>query len=196
MKACSLLVLFCLLSVIICDTTGITVQALKDSFKESLPFVKAFHKPTISLGKGALTGLTLKNPLLTEKNADFKVENGHVTVTFHNIKFTLQGGAKVKGTHSSEYTRVTADIENFKFEIGYSVSSKKLSTGKYEVKSTKATESNPTYKLVKISSKFNGMATMEEQIKNKFKNLDFTPYKTYLVKIANLVLETLPSHMK
>ena len=40
------------------------------------------------------------------------------------------------------------------------------------------------------------MTDLEEQIKNKIKALDFTPYKAYLNKIASLVIETLPSHMK
>lgn len=86
MKACSFLVLFCLLSVILCDTTGVTVQALKASFKEGLSFMKAFHQKTYGLGKNILTRVILTNPLLTENNVDFKVESGLVRVIFQNIR--------------------------------------------------------------------------------------------------------------
>ena len=82
MKASSLLVLFCLLSVILCYTIGITDKELKASFKDSLNFIKAFHKKTYSLGKGVLTGATLTNPILTENNVEFKVGTEYVRVIF------------------------------------------------------------------------------------------------------------------
>jgi hypothetical protein len=196
MKASSLLVLFCLLNVILCYTIGITDKELKASFKDSLNFIKAFHKKTYSLGKGVLTGVTLTNPILTENNVDFKVETEHVRVIFQNIKLTLSGGAKVKKSTFNEYTKISAVLENFKYEVKFSVSSKKLETGKYEVKFSKTSESTPTFKIAKITSKFTGLTEIEEQLKNNEKSLDFTPYKAYLNKIASLVIETLPSHMK
>ena len=196
MKASSLLVLFCLLSVILCYTIGITDKELKASFKDSLSFIKAFHKKTYSLGKGVLTGVTLTNPILTENNVDFKVETEHVRVIFQNIKLTLSGGGKVKKSTVNEFTKFSADLENFKYEVKFSVSSKKLETGKYEVKFSKTAESTPTFKITKLTSKFTGLTDIEEQLKNNVKGLDFTPYKNYLNKIASLVIETLPFHMK
>lgn len=196
MKACSFLVLFCLLSVILCDTTGVTVQALKASFKEGLSFMKAFHQKTYGLGKNILTRVILTNPLLTENNVDFKVESGLVRVIFQNIRLQLSGNAKIKKSQFTQYTSVGAILDNAKFEIGYTVSSNKLSTGKYEVKFSKTSESALTYKITKLTSKFNGLADIEEQLKTKIQSLDYSPYKNYLVKIANLVLETLPNHMK
>ena len=196
MKASSLLVLFCLLSVILCDTTGITVQALKASFKDGLSFMKAFHKKSYTLGKGILTRVTLSNPLLTENNVDFKVENGHVKVIFQNMKPTLSGNAKIKKSEFAELTKFGAHLENTKFEVTYSVSSQKLSSGKYEVKFSKTSESPLSFKITKLTSKFTGLTDIEEQLKSKINAIDFTPYKNDLVKIANLVLETLPNHMK
>ena len=196
MKASSLLVLFCLLSVILCDTTGVTVQALKASFKDGLSFIKAFHKKTYTLGKNILTKVTLSNPLLTENNVDFKVENDHVKVIFQNMKLTLSGNAKIKKSQFSELTKFGALLENTKFEVTFSVSSTKLSTGKYEVKSSKTSESALTFKISKLTSKFTGLTDIEEQLKTKINTLDYTDYKNELVKIATLVLETLPSHMK
>jgi len=196
MKASSLLVLFCLLTVTLCYTIGITPQECKASFKDSLPFIKAFYKKTYFLGKGVLTGVTLTTPILTENNADFKVETEHVRVIFQNIKLSLSGGAKVKGSPGSGYTKIGAVLDNFKYEVKFSVSSKKLENGKYEVKFSKTTESTPTFKIIKLTSKFTGMTEVEEELKNKVKSLDFTPYKAYLNKVASLVIETLPSHMK
>ena len=196
MKASSLLVLFCLLSVILCDTTGITVQALKASFKDGLSFMKAFHKKSYTLGKGILTRVTLSNPLLTENNVDFKVENGHVKVIFQNMKPTLSGNSKIKKSQFAELTKFGAHLENTKFEVTFSVSSQKLSTGKFEVKFSKTSESAFTFKITKLTSKFTGLPDIEDQLKTKINALDFTAYKNDLVKIANLVLETLPTHMK
>ena len=196
MKASSLLVLFCLLSVILCDTTGITVQALKASFKDGLSFMKAFHKKTYTLGRTILSRVTLSNPLLSENNLDFKVENGHVKVIFQNMKLTLSGNARVKKSQFTESTKLGAHLENTKFEVTYSVSSQKLSSGKYEVKFSKTSESPLSFKITKLTSKFTGLTDIEEQLKTKINALDFTEYKNDLVKIANLVLETLPTHMK
>ena len=196
MKACSLLVLFCLLSVILCDTTGITVEALKASFKDGLSFMKAFHQKTYNLGKTNINKATLTNPLLTEQNVDFKVEKGLVRVIFQNIKLQLSGSTSVQKSQFVQYTNLGAILDSTKFEIGYTVSSTKLSTGKYEVKFSKTSQSEFTYKISKLTSKFTGFPDIEEQLKTKIKKLDFTPYKNYLVKIANLVLETLPNHMK
>ena len=196
MKASSLLVLFCLLNVILCYTIGITDKELKASFKDSLTFIKAFHTKTYSIGKGVLTAVTLTNPVLTENNVNFKVETQHVKVIFQNIKLTLSGGGKVKKSTFNEFTKFSADLENFKYEVKFSVASKKLETGKYEVKFSKTAESTPTFKITKLTSKFTGLTDIEEQLKNNVKGLDFTPYKNYLNKIASLVIETLPSHMK
>jgi len=121
MKASSLLVLFCLLSVTLCYTIGITANELKASLEDSLPSIKAFHKRTYSLGKGVLTGAILTNPILTENNFDFKVETEHVKVILQNIKLTLSGGAQVK---KSVYTKISAILENFGYEV-YSVSLQK-----------------------------------------------------------------------
>lgn len=196
MKASSLLVLFCLLNVIFCYTLGITPKECKDSFKDGLGFIKAFHKTTYSLGKGALSSVALTTPILTENNVDFKVETEHIRVIFQNLKLSLSGITKIKKSDFNEITKVGAVLENFKYEVKFSVASKKLETGKYEVKSSKTEESTPTFKITKLTSKFTGMNDLEEQLKNKIKNLDFTPYKAYLNKIASLVIETLPSHMK
>ena len=196
MKASSLLVLFCLLSVILCDTTGITTQALKSSFKDGLSYIKAFHTKFYTLGKGILTKVTLTNPLLTENNVDFKIENGHVKVIFQNMKLTLSGNAKIKKSQFTELTKFGAHLENTKFEVTYNVSSQKLSSGKYEVKFSKTFESALTFKVAKLTSKFTGLTDIEDQLKTKIIALDFTAYKNDLVKIANLVLETLPNHMK
>ena len=196
MKACSLLVLFCLLSVILCDTTGITTTALKSSFKDGLTFMKAFHKSTYILGKSLLNSYTLTNPILKENNADFKVENGLVRVIFQNINLKISGNTVIKKSDFKQYTNVGATLENARFEIGYTVSSNKLSTGNYEVKYSKTSESTLTFKITKLTSKFTGLTDIEEQLKSKINNIDFTPYKNYLIKIANLVIENLPNHMK
>ena len=196
MKACSLLVLFCLLSVILCDTTGITTIALKSSFKDGLTFMKAFHKSTYFLGKSLLNSYTLTTPTLKENNADFKVENGLVRVIFQNINLKISGNTVIKKSDFKQYTNVGATLENARFEIGYTVSSNKLSTGNYEVKYSKTSESTLTFKITKLTSKFTGLTDIEEQLKSKINNIDFTPYKNYLIKIANLVVETLPNHMK
>ena len=196
MKTCYLIGLFCLLSVILCDTHGVTVEALKASFKDGLNFIKAFHKKTYNLGKIGVTRATLTNPLLTEKNIDFKVESGLVRVLFQNIKLTLSGSAKIQKSQFKEYTNFGAHLESFKYELGYTVSSNKLTTGHYEVKYSKTSETGPSFNIVKLTSKFTGLPDIDEQLKNKIKALDFTPYKEYLKKIANLALETLPNHMK
>jgi len=196
MKASSLLVLFCLLNATLCYTLGITPKECKASFKDGLGFIKAFHKTTYYLGKGGLSGAVLTTPILTENNVDFKVETEHIRVIFQNINLSISGVTRVKKSDFNEFTKVGAVLENFKYEVKFSVVSKKLETGKYEVKSSKTEESTPSFKITKFTSKFTGMTDLEEQLKNKIKNLDFTPYKAYLNKIASLVIETLPSHMK
>lgn len=196
MKASSLLVLFCLLSVILCDTTGVTKEALKASFEGGLNFMKAFHKTTYTLGKGIFNKYTLTNPLLAEENIDFKVENGLVRVIFQNIKLTLSGSATIRKSQFFQTTSVGATLDSTKYELGYTFSSTKLADGKYEVKFSKASESEFTYKIARLTSKFSGLTDLEDQLKARIQKLDFTVYKDYLKKIANLVLETLPSYMK
>ena len=193
----SLLVLLCFLGVILCDIQGFTVQSLKDSYKQAIPYIKAFYKKTLNLARTTqLSGIVLYNYMLGEDNIEFRIDSGIVHKKNKKIKLSLQGrGYLIKSTFK-EYTNFSAKLNNVKYELSYSINAQKLENGKYEVIYRKAGETSFTYDISRVSSKFNGLSDLETQLKNQVNSLNFAPYKDYLKKIAELILETLPNYLK
>ena len=193
----STLVFLSFLSVILCDIQGFTVQSLKDSYRDAIPFIKAFYKKTFSLARTTqLSGITLTNHMLTENNIEFKIDTGIVHFKFQKIALTVQGRGYLIKSAFKEFTNFSAKLNNVKYELSYSLNAKKIENGKYEVKYTKTGESSLSYDISRVSSKFNGLSDLEDQLKNQVNSLNYTPYKDYLKKIAELVLDTLPNHFK
>ena len=193
----SLLVLLCFLGVILCDIQGFTVQSLKDSYRDAIPFIKAFYKKSLTLAKTTqLSSITLNNYMLGENNIEFAIDSGIVHIKFQKIKLTLQGRGYLLKSAFKEFTNFSAKLSNVKYELSYSINAKKLETGKYEVKYTKTGESSLSYDISRVSSKFNGLSDLEAQLKNQVNSISYTPYKDYLKKIAQLILETLPNYFK
>ena len=191
------LVFLCFLGVILCDIQGFTVQSLKDSFRQAIPYIKVFYKNELSLARTSqLSSITLYNHLLNENNIEFKIDNGIVHITFRKIKLKLQGRGYLIKSEFKEFTNFAAILSNVKYELAYSINAKKLETGKFEVKYNKVGESLFSYDISRVSSKFNGLSDLEAQLKNQVNSLNYTPYKEYLQKIAQLILETLPTFLK
>ena len=191
------LVFLCFLGVILCDIQGFTVQSLKDSFKQAIPYIKVFYKNELSLARTSqLSKITLFNQLLNENNIEFRIENGIVHIKFQKIKLKLQGRGYFIKSEFKEFTNFGAILSNVKYELAYSINAKKLETGKFEVKYNKVGESLFSYDISRVSSKFNGLSDLEAQLKNQVNSLNYTPYKNYLQKIAQLILETLPTFLK
>ncbi len=191
------LVFFCFLGVILCDIQGFTVQSLKDSFRQAIPYIKVFYKNELSLARTSqLSKITLFNQLLNENNIEFRIENGIVHIKFQKIKLKLQGRGYFIKSEFKEFTNFGAILSNVKYELAYSINAKKLETGKFEVKYNKVGESLFSYDISRVSSKFNGLSDLEAQLKNQVNSLNYTPYKNYLQKIAQLILETLPTFLK
>jgi len=191
------LVFFCFLGVILCDIQGFTIQSLKDSFRQAIPYIKVFYKNELSLARTSqLSKITLFNQLLNENNIEFRIENGIVHIKFQKIKLKLQGRGYFIKSEFKEFTNFGAILSNVKYELAYSINAKKLETGKFEVKYNKVGESLFSYDISRVSSKFNGLSDLEAQLKNQVNSLNYTPYKNYLQKIAQLILETLPTFLK
>jgi len=191
------LVFLCFLGVILCDIQGFTVQSLKDSFRQAIPYIKVFYKNELSLARTSqLSKITLFNQLLNENNIEFRIENGIVHIKFQKIKLKLQGRGYFIKSEFKEFTNFGAILSNVKYELAYSINAKKLETGKFEVKYNKVGESLFSYDISRVSSKFNGLSDLEAQLKNQVNSLNYTPYKNYLQKIAQLILETLPTFLK
>lgn len=191
------LVFLCFLGVILCDIQGFTVQSLKDSFRQAIPYIKVFYKNELSLARTSqLSKITLFNQLLNENNFEFRIENGIVHIKFQKIKLKLQGRGYFIKSEFKEFTNFGAILSNVKYELAYSINAKKLETGKFEVKYNKVGESLFSYDISRVSSKFNGLSDLEAQLKNQVNSLNYTPYKNYLQKIAQLILETLPTFLK
>ena len=74
MKDYSILIIFCILQVLICDKAGVTQQSLQDAFTTSLPFIKSFHPEPFTLSSSSLENLRLAYTELNSNNIQFRFD--------------------------------------------------------------------------------------------------------------------------
>ena len=189
------LVLLCFFGSLICDIQEIAMESLKESYKDALPFIQAFHKDTLSLNRTSqLSDIILYNSMLSENSVNFKFENDFLHIEFLNVQLSVTGRAFIKESGLKQYTNFNAKLGNFSYDLKYWFSVTKLETGKYEVYySLKG--SSFGFHLDRLTSKIYGLADAEKKLNGAFLSIDFIPYQNYLVKIAELILETLPDYL-
>ena len=195
MKVYSIFIVLCFFQVLICDNEGVTEQSLQEVFKASLPYIKSFHPTSINLTDSILSSPKFKYTELTSSNVQFKFDNmGLLHIKFVNLKGKIKGSAPTRLSKKlfwmRKFSPFKAELSNICWEETYSVKSKKMADGKYDIKIKSITESPISYKIFKFTM-YDG--TDEEQIKTKvqIKNLNFTPFKSYLKKISGAILDNL-----
>jgi len=195
MKVYSIFIILCIFQVLICDNEGVNEQSLQEAFKTSLPYIKSFHPKYISLTDSVLNSLQLSYKELTSSNVQFKFDDmGLLHIKFINLEGKIRGNTMTQKSKKLYWMKVLApfiaELSNIGWEETYSVKSKKMADGKYDIKIKRITESPISYKIFKFTM-YDG--TDEEQIKTKvqIKNLNFTPFKNYLKKISGAILDNL-----
>ena len=195
MKVYSIFIILCIFQVLICDNEGVNEQSLQEAFKASLPYIKSFHPTFISLTDSVLNSLQMSYTELTSSNVQFKFDDmGLLHIKFVNLEGKIRGNTMTQKSKKLYWMKVLApfiaELSNICWEETYSVKSKKMADGKYDIKIKSITESPISYKIFKFTM-YDG--TDEEQIKTKvqIKNLNFTPFKSYLKKISGAILDNL-----
>ena len=103
----------------------------------------------------------------------------------------LKGRVGVIQSGFKEATYIEAKMDTLKYELLYSVDTRKLETGEYKMDHTFVSETELSLKINKLSSQFDRMPDIEYQIKNQILSFDYTPYKDFLKKIPKLIFEIL-----
>jgi hypothetical protein len=201
MKSYSLLILFFFLQTLICDEAGVTQKSLQDALITSLPYIKSFHQKSFHLlGDETLMYVNLYTTPINSNNVQFIIdENRILHIKFINVKGELKGY-----TYSQDKKRIfrsispfTMELNNISLEEKYSIESTKKNDGKYDVKfkSIDIDNSSVSYNIIKFTMK-NYSEDSELFTRSKIKYLNFNPFKQYLQKISELILETLQNKLK
>jgi len=193
-----LLITFCLLQVLNCATVGLNEQSLKNAAIKTLKYARMYHQDTIKLNdKDVFTDLKFNYSPLTSDNIQFRFdEYGLLHIKFINLKTSIKGGYVFPVMFFKIFSEFTAQLNNFNWEQVFVVSQKDLGNGKLDIKFKSTEESSVNFSIFKYTVKNNDIKDkMKEQI-IKLKTLDFTPVKTELKKVAQLILETLQSDLK
>ena len=201
MKSYSLLILFFFLQTLICDEAGVTQKSLQDALITSLPYIKSFHQNSFHLlGDETLMYVNLYTTPINSNNVQFIIdENRILHIKFINVKGELKGY-----TYSQDKKRIfrgispfTMELNNISLEEKYSIESTKKNDGKYDVKfkSIDIDNSSVSYNIIKFTMK-NYSEDSESFTRSKIKYLNFNPFKQYLQKISELILETLQNKLK
>jgi len=201
MKTFSILILFCLIHILICDKDGVTQKTLQEAFNTSLPFIKSFHPSPFTLSGSKSIRPSLSYTELNSNNIQFKFdEYGLLHLKFVNIKGKLWSStismSYIDGKRRFRFiNKFTAELDNISWEETYAVESTNRGGGKYDVKFKSMTESSISYNIFRFTM---SNSSKEEQIKTKseIRNLDFSPLKSHLKKISGLILETLQNRLK
>ena len=193
-----LLITFCLLQVLNCATVGLNEQSLKNAAIKTLKYARMYHQDTIKLNdKDVFTDLKFNYSPLASDNVQFRFdEYGLLHIKFINLKASIKGGYVFPVMFFKIFSEFTAQLNNFNWEQVFVVSQKDLGNGKLDIKFKSTEESAVNFSIFKYTVKNNDIKDkMKEQI-IKLKTLDFTPVKTELKKVAQLILETLQSDLK
>ena len=158
MKDYSILIIFCILQVLICDKAGVTQQSLQDAFTTSLPFIKSFHPEPFTLSSSSLENLRLAYTELNSNNIQFRFdEYGLLHLQFVNIKGLLtgkafgpifySGGGLFARARVQAVYNFTAILSNINWEETYAVESTKQADGKYDMKFKSMSESSISFNI-------------------------------------------------
>ena len=197
-----LLITFCLLQVLNCATVGLNEQSLKNAAIKTLKYTRMYHQDTIKLNdKDVFTDLKFNYSPLASDNVQFRFdEYGLLHIKFINLKASIKGGYVFPVMFFKIFSEFTAQLNNFNWEQVFVVSQKDLGNGKLDIKFKSTEESAVNFSIFRFTSKRQNFQELklplEQNIKYKLKTLDFTPVKTQLKKVAQLILETLQSDLK
>ena len=190
MKIYSLLILLCILQTLICNKEDELLRELKDALNISLPYIKSFHPEYLTLAINANFSYTELNSNNIQFNFD---EYGLLHIKFVNIK----GQVKAKDIpyktehlfYRLAFTNYTVELNNINWEEAYAVNWTKTNSGKYDVKFKNMTESAISFNIFRVTLQKETKGK-KASVEFKIKRLDYTPLKSYLKKISELILET------
>ena len=196
-----LLITFCLLQVLNCATVGLNEQSLKNAAIKTLKYTRMYHQDSIKLNdKDQFSELKFNYPSLTSDNIQFRFdEYGLLHIKFINLKTSIKGGYAFPVMFFKIFSEFTAQLNNFNWEQVFVVSQKDLGNGKLDIKFKSTEESAINFNVFRFTSnrnRFKDFKPIDLNIQSKIKTLDFTPVKTELKKVAQLILETLQSDLK
>ncbi len=199
MKSYSLLILFCFLQTLICDEVGVTQKSLQDALTTSLPYIKSFHQKSFHLlGDETLMHVNLYTTPINSNNVQFIFdEKGILHIKFINLKGELKGYTYIIGKIRiyRGISPFTMELNNISLEEKYSIESTKKNDGKYDVKFKCIDTSSVSYNIIKFTMK-DYSKDAETYARSRIEYLNFNPFKQYLQKISELILESLKNKLK
>ena len=196
-----LLITFCLLQALNCATVGVNEQSLKNAAAKTLKYTRMYHQDSIKLNdKDQFSELKFNYPSLTSDNIQFRFDEYDLLhIKFVNLKASITGKNFIKLGFSGIITEFTAQLNYFNWEQVFIVAKKDLGNGKLDIKFKSTEESAINFNVFRFTSnrnKFKDFKPIDLSIQSKIKTFDFTPVKTQLKKVAQLILETLQSDLK
>jgi len=200
-----LLIILCLLQALNSSTDGLNEQTFIDATAKIIKYAKIYHQEWMNLeDRDDLYDLRMYCPPLTSDNIQFFIEeNGHLNMKFVNIKLAVTGKYNYGIGFSHIVNDFSAALNNFYWNVIFEVSKEELEDGKLDVKFKQIATSAFKYDVIVFNKKsvelkdLNISVSVEESLKEKLNNnIGFFPLTNQLIKIAELILETVKSDLK
>jgi len=200
-----LLIILCLLQALNSSTDGLNEQTFIDATAKIIKYAKIYHQELMNLeDRDDLYDLRMYCPPLTSDNIQFFIEeNGHLNMKFVNIKLAVTGKYNYGIGFSHIVNDFSAALNNFYWNVIFEVSKEELEDGKLDVKFKQIATSAFKYDVIVFNKKsvelkdLNISVSVEESLKEKLNNnIGFFPLTNQLIKIAELILETVKSDLK
>ena len=200
-----LLIVLCLLQALNSSTDGLNEQTFIDATAKIIKYAKIFHQDLMDLeDRDDLYNLKMYCPPITSDNIKFSFEeNGNLNMKFVNINLAVTGKYNYGIGFSHIVSDFSAALNNFFWNVIFEVSKEELEDGKLDVKFKQVASSAFIYDVILFNKKsveikdLNISVSVEDSLKEKLNNnIGFFPLTNQLIKVAQLILETVKSDLK
>ena len=200
-----LLIILCLLQALNSSTDGLNEESLIDATTRILKYAKIYHEELMKLeDKENLHDLQMYCPTLILDNIKFSFdEDGNLHIKFVNLKIVVSGKYNFGIGFSNIVNDFSAVLNNFYWEMVFSVSKEELEDGKLDVKFKLIASSEFKYDVFLLSKNAleikaqNVTYSIEDSLTDLLKKkIGFTPLVNQLKKVSQLILLTIQSDLK
>ena len=200
-----LLIIFCLLQALNSSTDGLNEESLIDVTSQILKYAKIYNEQFLYLeDKENLHDLKLYCPPLILDNFKFSFdENGNLHIIFVNIKLVVSGKYNYGIGFSNIVNDFSAALNNFYWEMVFSVSKEELEDGKLDVTFKQIATSElkfdvflPNKNALEIKVDDVSYSIGESLTQQLKKNINYYPLERQLQKVAISILQTIQSDLK
>ena len=202
-----LLILLCLLQALICSDDGLNEQTLRDAASRILKYAKVYYEKIMKFEDTEfLHDWQMYCPSIDLDNILFEFdENGNLHIKYVNLILDVSGKYSYGIGFSHGSNSFIATLQNFYWNHIFKITKKELENGKLDVNFTQVASSEYKYNIELLTKNANNIEiedlnltiSLEDSLKILLKkSIDFK-YLTYqMLKISQLILETVKSDLK